>query len=461
MLRINIQEARTLPVSKSLVATLEVMYRKTFLKLIETYILEELETVNKKTAAFYSELLERLRSEFPELVSGEIPVDKNTLYYLIKNINAADRQERGIQITEIPIETVIDVLKKDKENPLKYFLKKEINAKVAEQRIREYFENLQVSSLGINIELQKTGEKKSKGEETYAGSYLADIAVITIAFEAAFFTGSIITKRDGNRVRISPRLDITSGKKSETIINYIKDELRDLPVSIRHELQHFYQSLFSKIFGKTDFTVGLPPQQVLRRAGKYVDKASPHYMLPYEMQTDIQDEIDKFRMDVEEFKNNNKVLLKKQPELAKEIMKIMIKIFSDSKLNDEENKLVSKYKIDFYVADASPLIRDIKTKDKSGELYKYALRTLFSSAMDLLKENIIMDKIKVILSETKLLSEELSKEEIRKLVRDELEKLLRDKETKKEMADIAKKMLKKLYRELSIDSTYIIDRIDI
>jgi len=82
MLRINIQEARTLPVSKSLVATLEVMYRKTFLKLIETYILEELETVNKKTAAFYSELLERLRSEFPELVSGEIhsnSADKSTM----------------------------------------------------------------------------------------------------------------------------------------------------------------------------------------------------------------------------------------------------------------------------------------------------------------------------------------------------------------------------------------------
>jgi hypothetical protein len=37
---------------------------------------------------------------------------------------------------------------------------------------------------------------------------------------------------------------------------------------------------------------------------------------------------------------------------------------------------------------------------------------------------------------------------------------LRDKENKKEIADITKKMLKKLYRELSFNSTHIIDQLE-
>jgi len=110
----------------------------------------------------------------------------------------------------------------------------------------------------------------------------------------------------------------------------------------------------------------------------------------------------------------------------------------------------------------SEFFRDLKSDDKSGELYKYALRTIYSSIGELLKEQIVMNKIKVILIENqKIISEELNKEEIRKLVRDELEKMLRDKETKKEIAKISKELLKKLYRELSFSSTHIIDQIDI
>jgi hypothetical protein len=314
--------------------------------------------------------------------------------------------------------------------------------------------------LGVNIELQKTAEKRSRDEETYAGLYIADTGVITIAFEAAFFAGSIITNRDGRRIRISPRLGIDSGKRPETIIDYLKDELRELPVSIRHELQHFYQSLFSKVFGKADFTVGLPPQQVLKRAGKY--SGEHHHMVPVEMQTDIQDEIDKFHMDLNKFKDDNKILLKRQPELVKSIIKTMIKIFSNSSLSQEEQKLVSKYKIDSYINDASPLFRDIKSTDKSGELYKYALKTLFSSAGELLKEDMIMEKIKIVLGENKnILAEELTKKEIKDIVRDELEKMLKDKETRKEISKITKEFVKNFYRELSLNNTYIVDKIDI
>jgi hypothetical protein len=114
-------------------------------------------------------------------------------------------------------------------------------------------------------------------------------------------------------------------------------------------------------------------------------------------------------------------------------------------------------------------LRDIKSVDKSGELYRYALRVLNNSVADIFTEgldtNNIMkidnkNKITVLLSENSTLVENMSKDEIRKIVRDELEKLLRDKENKKEIADITKKMLKKLYRELSFNSTHIIDQLE-
>jgi hypothetical protein len=459
MIKIKLQESRTLPVSRDLVAALEGIYKKAFLKLSEVYILDEMSNAVGNERVFYSTLLSRFYKAFPDIKDSTIPLDKNFLYSLIRSMNAADKTERGMQITEIPVENILSILQKDKGNPLKSFLRKKISPKTAAQKVREYFQDRGIESLGVNIELQKTAEKRSRDEETYAGLYIADTGVITIAFEAAFFAGSIITNRDGRRIRISPRLGVDSGKRPETIIDYLRDELRELPVSIRHELQHFYQSLFSKVFGKADFTVGLPPQQVLKRAGKHAGEE--HHMVPIEMQTDIQDEIDKFHMDLNQFKQDNKTLLKQQPELAKTIMRTMIKIFSNSSLSQQENSLVSKYKLDSYISDASSLFRDIKSSDKSGELYKYALRTLYSSVGELLKEEIIVDKIKIILTERQLLSEEFSKEEIRNIIRDELEKLLKNKETKKEISKIMKEFMKKFYRELSINNTYVIDGIDI
>ena len=73
-----------------------------------------------------------------------------------------------------------------------------------------------------------------------------------------------------------------------------------------------------------------------------------------------------------------------------------------------------------------------------------------------------MDKIKIVLVEgNQLISENLTKEEIRKLVHDELEKLLKNKEVKKDFAKITKEFVKKFYRELSMNSTYVVDRIDV
>jgi bifunctional DNA-binding transcriptional regulator/antitoxin component of YhaV-PrlF toxin-antitoxin module len=59
------------------------------------------------------------------------------------------------------------------------------------------------------------------------------------------------------------------------------------------------------------------------------------------------------------------------------------------------------------------------------------------------------------------LKKSLKSTETKKLVQAEIEKALKDKATKDDIAEIAKKVLKKLYRDLSLQHPYIIDRIKI
>jgi 2-phosphoglycerate kinase len=74
-----------------------------------------------------------------------------------------------------------------------------------------------------------------------------------------------------------------------------------------------------------------------------------------------------------------------------------------------------------------------------------------------------------------ILKEELSKSDIEKIVRDEVEKqlkrelakmvenelkdILKNNSTKNDIADISKDILKKMYKDLSLHHTYVIDRI--
>ena len=62
------------------------------------------------------------------------------------------------------------------------------------------------------------------------------------------------------------------------------------------------------------------------------------------------------------------------------------------------------------------------------------------------------------------INEELTRQDktdVKKMVKDELEKLLKKKDTKDQMGEIVKKIMKKLYKDLSLEHPYIIDRIKI
>ena len=50
---------------------------------------------------------------------------------------------------------------------------------------------------------------------------------------------------------------------------------------------------------------------------------------------------------------------------------------------------------------------------------------------------------------------------VEKIVKEELKAIMSDKSTQKEMADISKQIIKKLYKDLSFHHPYIIDRIKI
>jgi hypothetical protein len=475
MIKIKINEARTIPVSRYLVDQLSGLYKKAFLKLVEVYIIDEISSADRAGKKFLNELLQKLYEKHPDIKSSSIPIDKNFLYDLLAKMNRPNKFDRHKQISEIPVDVLLQIIKSDPADPLKKFVGGKMDTRTAVNRIKKYFQEREIDSLSIGVELQKTAQANNYNTtaepgdevETYAGLYFAESGTVSITFEAGFFTGTIITDDNGRRNRISPRLSPAAGKRPETIIDYLEDELRELSVSVRHELQHFYQSLFSKVFGVADFRAGLPPRQVVKRhlAGDTLD---PHFSDPVEMQTDIQDEVDKFTTGLDSLMNQYGDQLANQPELVKNIKKTMVKIFTGSSLNDTERDIEKTYKLYRYV-EASKLLRDIKSVDKSGELYRYALRVLNNSVADIFTEgldtNNIMkidnkNKITVLLSENSTLVENMSKDEIRKIVRDELEKLLRDKENKKEIADITKKMLKKLYRELSFNSTHIIDQLE-
>lgn len=53
------------------------------------------------------------------------------------------------------------------------------------------------------------------------------------------------------------------------------------------------------------------------------------------------------------------------------------------------------------------------------------------------------------------------KKELPKVVKNELEKMLKSKEIKADIGEIAKKVIKKLYKDLSFHHPYIIDRIKV
>lgn len=78
---------------------------------------------------------------------------------------------------------------------------------------------------------------------------------------------------------------------------------------------------------------------------------------------------------------------------------------------------------------------------------------------------IIMKKLNEEMTKTEikdLVKDEISKvlkAELKKMVEEELKKVLKDRNMQNEIGDISKEILKKLYKDLSLHHTYVIDRV--
>lgn len=76
--------------------------------------------------------------------------------------------------------------------------------------------------------------------------------------------------------------------------------------------------------------------------------------------------------------------------------------------------------------------------------------------MKTLKEELTKTEIKDIVKDE---LQKALRAELKKLVEDELKKALKDRAVQNDIGDISKEILKKLYKDLSLHHTYVIDRV--
>lgn len=455
MIKIKLHEVRTLPVPEQFVEQLVPIYRAAFIKLAVEYINKKISSTKLKPTIIdrYIELLEKIKEKYPEDYSRS----QSPAYF--KELILATAMNNPTRVGSFPVEQLINAVVA--WDGLDTYLRDKIKPGQFKRRLIGYFKKREVEDIQFNIEF---GKRETIPKKDYAGLYDPELDIVTVTFNSSFFEKTPTENKDSEgNIIISPPGLSAGVLRPEAIVNNIETELSDVRTSIRHELQHMFQNLISLGLGigggknTKSWLVGLPPSRVIKGTKPSGTGETPHYMSPIEMQTDIQDEVDDFEDSIKRFKQKNE----SNSQIFPQAVKILAKIFAHSDLSSEESKFAKKYNLTSYIS-PNELFGKIKSSTKSGELYKYALRILYSSIGDQIRESFVMDKIKIILTENNnIIFENLTKDEVRKIIRDELEKLIGDKEIKKQIGEITKKFMKKFYRELSIDSTYVIDRIDI
>lgn len=455
MIKVKLLESRTLPVPQETVDSVTRAYRAAYIKLVIDFINKQSDS-NPRLSIKNNKLLKEIEKKYAKEIAdiGKIGFTGDL------NVDAVI--ESGEVIEAITTEQFIMALLAWPE--LETYVRGRIKPATFKSRLKRYFKNKGVDDVQFVIEF---GSRGTTSQKDYAGLYKSNIDEIVVTFNASFF---VPTETPGGQAE--PGLSVGSRNVS-AIIENIDTELEDTKTSVRHELQHLFQNIMSTVLGVGDWKVGLPPRDVLDKTSSH-ELEMPHHLQHIEMQTDLQDEADKFISYVQTFKEKNPDKLSILPQAAK----ILLKLFIDSNLTTEESKFAAANKLKSYII-PSDLLKSIKDTPNTRELYDYASGILYNSikgempSLDKLdiplaqrynknvQENIIMDKIKIILKEGSLINEEMSKDELRKIIRDEFEKLLKDKDSKKEIAKITKEFVKKFYRELSFSSTHVIDQIDI
>lgn len=75
-----------------------------------------------------------------------------------------------------------------------------------------------------------------------------------------------------------------------------------IKTTIRHEVQHFTQSFYSRVFGITSW-IGLPSKKIVKGKNLFTSNSGSPYDIPVEISTYVQDEIGEFIEDLSALKD--------------------------------------------------------------------------------------------------------------------------------------------------------------
>ena len=413
MIKIKLQERRTISASNKLADILTEQYKKNFLSLIVLFLQHKYSKTGKQP---YLSALEQLKEKYPSYLSNTTSIGKNDFASRLKNLE----EKISYTILQIPAGSIVPYILEG-DTAQKALISARIDEEEAEDQILAYFRLKQLEHIDFDLEL-------STSEEKFGALMDFGQMTISILYDSKLFKTVLFYEKDINK-----------------FLKEVESEVDDTKRKVYHELQHLFVDIMKNITGFSRYGHGPRSSESENVPNKD----------PEEIQTYAQEAVTIFAEMIEQLNIKNK---KKLASVKKAVLKIII----NSSLTPKEEKLLNSLDqgvIQKYIKMIKGRLSSIKKYDP--KFYNYALSILYTSVNGQLQENIIMNKIKVVLKENNILAENLTKEEIRKLVRDEFEKLLKDRDSKKEIAKITKEFVKKFYRELSFNSTHIIDQIDV
>jgi hypothetical protein len=417
MIKVKLQERRTISVSDDLVDGISNFYKLNYLKLVEIFLVHnnKKESKNKKGTNLYKIALDRFKEQYSDLLVGKSPISAADFK---SNLDSDLSQKIIYEIASLPSEKIIPHILKQ-ETAVNAFKSAGMGQKRATKAMQAYLDSTGFKDIKMLLEL-------SRKEDKYHGIMDYESMSISVNYNVEPFEGLVFQSN------------------VEELFKTIDKELSLTKRTVYHEFQHLFVNIVRQATGLSSY--GAAPRATSLGA-------TPNDN-PNEIQTYAQNSVTLF--------NDMINILNIEPEQLPFAKKVLLKKLVGSQLSAEEKQLykeLEQQNIKTYMNNIKDNLETIKTYNP--KFYNYALSILYTSVNDQLQENIIMNKIKVILKESTILTEELTKEEIRKLVRDEFEKMLKDKDAKKEIAKITKEFVKKFYRELSFSSTHVIDQIDV
>lgn len=309
---------------------------------------------------------------------------------------------KQITFAALPVETLIDFML---TTPQAFtVLKKEITPKYAKEMLMQYFNEKTITHLNLAFQIMDINSKEGGETESWSGLYDPNRFTIFISIPASDFNNIEKLDEKGDTVRYAGKLynlGTMEAYDAKAFADEAKLFLEDFPETIRHELQHAMQHLYGimlnispiglakvssfrnkpyDIYGRA---INPKTKELLRdpKTGKSIlwrDKGGevlPHHMVPIEIATDVQDELDKFS---KKFKKDLNLILKykkdhKTAELRnnlKLIHQIVRELFKAYVGSDTAAPLAKEYDFQpiFY---RSKIINNYKKENR--DLYKWAV----------------------------------------------------------------------------------------